>query len=262
MTVKIAMCQIFALDGDRSGNFARIDHAMGEAKEMGADIACFPETSILGWVNPAAHERAFAIPGPDTDRLGELARKHGIYVCIGLAEKEGDRLYDSVVLMDENGHILLKHRKINILTHLMDPPYTPGQGVQAVDTKWGRIGLMICADSFIASISAEMKALEPDILLIPYGWAAPENDWPGHGENLKSVVQGAAKATGAYVIGTDLVGEISSGPWRGMVYGGQSVAVRPDGEVIAVARDRDREVRLVRVANGKSVRSARADAGP
>ena len=62
-TIQMAMCQIVCLDGDRAGNFVRIENALREAKAAQADIACFPETAILGWVNPEAHERAFPIPG-------------------------------------------------------------------------------------------------------------------------------------------------------------------------------------------------------
>ena len=112
------MCQIFCLDGDRSGNFVRIENAVSEAAKAGADIICFPETALLGWVNPAAHERAFEIPGQDTNRFAQLAKKYKKHLCVGLAEKDGDKLYDSVVLIDDRGRILLKHRKINILTEL------------------------------------------------------------------------------------------------------------------------------------------------
>jgi len=66
--LKVAMCQIFALDGDREGNFVRIEAALREARAQGAAIACFPETTVLGRVNPQAHERAHPIPGADTDR--------------------------------------------------------------------------------------------------------------------------------------------------------------------------------------------------
>jgi len=123
--VKIAMCQIFSLDGDRSGNFVRIENAIGEAKDAGADIACFPETALLGWVNPDAHKRACSIPGEDSERLCKLTRDYDIHLCVGMAEKEGKSLYDSAALIDNSGNILLKHRKINLLTELMSPPYTP-----------------------------------------------------------------------------------------------------------------------------------------
>ena len=245
--VRVAICQILSLDGDRSGNFARIENAVVEAKNKGADIACFPETALFGWVNPAAHERAQPIPGEDTDRLCRLAEKHRIFLSVGLAEKDEDRLYDSVVLIDDTGKILLKHRKINILTKLMTPPYTPGSDIRVAETKFGTIGLLICADTFRDELLRRMAELEPDFLLVPYGWAAEEDRWPGHGEELKETVVEAARTIGAPVIGTDLVGEITHGPWTGLVYGGQSVAVDSEGRILAVAADRDRDVKVVRI---------------
>lgn len=245
MTVKIALAQIFCLDGDRSGNFARIEGAIAEAKEQGAEIVCFPETAILGWVNPDAHERAFPIPGEDSERLCKLAKENNMFISIGLAEKEGEKLYDSVILIDNNGNLILKHRKINTLDELMDRPYTSGTGVNTVNTKFGKIGLMICADSFKEEILNEMKELKPDLILIPYGWAAGEDAWPEHAKQLERTVQNAAKAIGCPVVGTDLVGQISHGPWKGLVYGGASIVSDKDGNILGIGKDRDREVLVV-----------------
>lgn len=243
--VKIAMCQIVCLDGARSGNFVRIENALKVAKEKGADIACFPETSIYGWVNSDAHQRAFPIPGEDSERLCGLAKEYDIYICIGLAEKEGDKLYDSLILIDHTGKILLKHRKNNILSHLMTPPYTPGEEVQAVDTPYGRIGLLICADSFLQENLEAMRDLKPDLVLVPYGWAAKEEAWTEHRQKLAETVSRAAKTIGAPVVGTDLVGAITKGPWTGYTYGGQSVAADSKGIILAKGRDRDSDVVLV-----------------
>lgn len=244
-SVKVALCQVFTLDGDREGNFLRIEAALREAQERGAQIACFPETTILGWVNPEAHERAHPIPGPETDRLGRLAKQYALYLCAGLAEKDQGRLYDSAVLIDPQGRILLKHRKINILTELMDPPYTPGQEVQVAKTPLGIIGLLICADSFREPLCQRLRDLKPDLVLIPYGWAADEKAWPQHGESLQKVIQQAARWTNAAVVGTDAVGAITHGPWQGKVYGGQSVAVDARGRVVATAKDRQQDVVVV-----------------
>jgi len=247
--VTIAMCQIFCLDGDRSGNFVRIENAIIEAKQKGAAIICFPETSILGWVNPTAHYRAFPIPGKDSDILCGFAGKYKVFICIGLTEKEGDNLYDSVILIDDQGEIILKHRKINILTELMTPPYTPGSEINIIETKFGRIGMLICADTFLEEYVKKMAELKPHIILVPYGWAAPEEEWPEHAQSLHDVVSATAKNTGAVVVGTDLVGEITHGPWTGQVYGGQSVVSDPDGQIIAIAKDRDREVVIIKIQN-------------
>ncbi len=250
--VRVAMAQIFCLDGDRSGNFVRIEHALKEASAGGAEIVCFPETAILGWVNSDAHQRAFPIPGADSDRLGELADKYNVYICIGLAEKNGDRLHDTVILIDREGNLLSKHRKINILTELMTPPYTPGDEVGVVETEYGRIGMLICADTFHENRVKEMKDLEPGLVLVPYGWAAPEEDWPGHAKSMEDVVRKTATTTGCPVVGTDLVGEITKGPWSGQVYGGQSIAIDGNGKVLARAKDRDRDIVLIDIPLEKS----------
>jgi len=243
--VKIAMAQIFCLDGDKAGNLVRIENAIIEAKERQADIVVFPEASLLGWVNPDAHFRASPIPGNDSKHLCDLAEKYGVFICIGLIEKEDDKIFDSVILIDDSGNILLKHRKINILSSLMDPPYSPGNDVNVVETKYGTIGLLICADSFIDDLLIKMKAKKPDLLLIPYGWAAPEQAWPDHGEELVKVVLNTSKVVDCPVVGTNLVGEISHGPWTGQTYGGLSVAYDNNIDTLIVGRDRERDIHLV-----------------
>jgi len=244
-TVRIAIGQIVCLDGDRVGNLARIANAVEEAKRADADIVCVPEMALLGWVNPDAHQRAHPIPGADSQALCQLARAHQIHLCVGLAEKEADCLYDTALLIDDTGKILLKHRKINILAELMTPPYTPGEEVRVAETKFGRIGLLICADTHEAEILARMAELEPKLVLVPYGYAAQEEAWPGHGKALESVVVNTATTTRAPTIGTNLIGQISQGPWRGMTYGGHSVAADKTGRVLALGKDLDRDIRMV-----------------
>jgi len=239
------MGQIICLDGDRRGNLARIEHAIIEAKSDGADIVCLPEMALLGWVNPDAHRRARPIPGKDSESLCKLARNHQIFLTIGLAEKEADLLYDTALLIDSEGQILLKHRKINILAELMTPPYTPGEKVHVVETRLGRIGLLICADTHEAEILAQMAELQPKLVVVPYGYAAGEDAWPGHGKALEAVVTNTAKIAGAPVIGTNLIGQISHGPWTGLTYGGHSVAADKAGKLLALGADLDRDIKLL-----------------
>ena len=115
--IKVAVCQMRCVDGDREGNLERIEQCLQEAGTKGADLACFPEAAILGWVNPEAHRLAAPIPGATTEKLAALARKYRVMLAIGLAEMDGevarltalrDRLWsglqrglDDVVL---NGH--------------------------------------------------------------------------------------------------------------------------------------------------------------
>lgn len=242
---KISICQIVVFDGDRDGNLLRIEHAVAESKEKNADIACFPEMSIYGWINPEAHNRAFTIPGADSERLCSISEQYDIHICIGLAEKEENNLYDSAILIDNHGNIILKHRKINLLSELMDPPYTPGNLVSTVSTEFGKIGMLICADTFDGTLLQKMKQQTPDLLLVPYGWAEESAKFPQHGENLVKVVTNAAKVIGCPVIGTDAVGMIQHGPWKNRVYGGQSVASDVQGNILTRLKDRDRDVQII-----------------
>ncbi len=243
--IRIAMAQIVCIDGDLSGNLARIENAIAEAKKAKAELIVFPESCLLGWVNPDAFRRACPIPGKDSKYICQLAKKYGMYICTGLDEKENDKLFDSAILIDDQGDILLKHRKINVLPTLMDPPYSVGDDVHVAETKFGKIGVMICADSFQENLVENMKQKNPDLLLIPYGWAAVETDWPAHGQDLVKVVINAAKKINCPVIGTNLVGQISHGPWRGQIYGGQSVSYDPGRNVVVRGKDRERHIVIV-----------------
>ncbi len=243
--MRIAACQIL-VDGDREAAFERIEAALVEAAEQGADLACFPEACLFGWVNPTAHQLADPIPGVTTDRLGELARRHGLMIALGLAERDGERLRNTVVLIDRDGALLLKHRKINILTELMDPPYTPGESAEhsVVDTRLGRIGLLICADTFKTEYVDQLAMADPDLVLVPYGWAAPAEDWPEHGASLHAWIAHTAKRTGAPTLGVDSAGAMTHGPWKGFVLGGQSALSDAGGGLSIPLADREREVRV------------------
>jgi len=246
--IRVAICQTVCLSGDRRGNLARIALAVAEAAQLRPNVVCLPEMAIYGWVNPEAHDRAHPIPGEDSDRLCELARKHEVFLCVGLAEKEGKHLYDTALLIDEAGRILLKHRKINLLSELMTPPYTPGQDVAISETRYGRIGMLICADTHDPALLAQMAELKPDLVLVPYGYAAKEGAWPTHGQELERVVANAARAVGAPVVGTNLVSQITHGPWAGMTYAGHSVVADKNGRLVATGKDFDRNVQVVPVS--------------
>jgi len=245
--VRIAVCQILAIDGDREGNFRRIEYALEQARAERADIAAFPESVILGWQNPDSHRLATPIPGADSDRIAALARQYGLMIALGLDEKDGEQLYDSAILVDKTGKLLWKHRKLNVLANLMDPPYAVGapEGIGAVDTEYGRIGILICADTFVDAYAERINQLKPDLVLVPYGWAAELDKWPQHEKDLEQLVARRAEACRCPVVGTDLVGVIMHGPWKGQTYGGASVVADGSGQVLGILRDRDVEVRVV-----------------
>ncbi|HET8549630.1 MAG TPA: carbon-nitrogen hydrolase family protein [Bryobacteraceae bacterium] len=247
--VRVAVCQILVIDGDREGNFRRIEYALEAARSAGASIVAFPESAILGWQNPDAHRLAYSIPGPDSDRIAALAVRYRLMISIGLDERQGERLYDSAILVDKTGQLLWKHRKLEVLPELMEPAYAQGslEGIGVVDTRHGRIGLVICADTFVDAVARRIRELKPDLMLVPYGWAAEPDKWPEHAKRLETLVTRRAELWKCPVVGTDLVGVMMHGPWKGRTYGGASVVVDSTGRVTALLRDRDVEVRVVEI---------------
>jgi N-carbamoylputrescine amidase len=255
-SVRIAICQILVIDGDRDGNFRRIEYALSDAASQHAEIAIFPESSILGWENPDAHRLAQPIPGADSDRIAALARKYGMTIAIGMDEKDGDRLYDAAILVDKTGKLLWKHRKINVLPELMTPPYSQGrpEEIGVVDTEFGRLAVLICADTFTDAYVERLKALKPDLMLVPYGWAALVDQWPQHSKLLEELVSRRAAQLKCPMAGVDLVGEMTHGPWSGQTYGGSSFVADGDGKILLTARDRDTDLRVIELAIGSQSR--------
>jgi len=255
--VRLAICQILVIDSDREGNFRRIEYALELAQARHADIAIFPESSILGWENPEAHKMAQPIPGADSERIAALARKYHVMIAIGLDEKDGDRLYDSAILVDNTGKLLWKHRKINVLPELMTPSYSQGkpEDIGVVNTEFGRIAVLICADTFSDDFARRMRALKPDLMLVPYGWAAPNDQWPQHSELLRKLVERRAAEVESPMAGVDLVGEMTHGPWTGQTYGGSSFVADATGRIVLTLKDRDTDLQTIDVPLGSERRN-------
>lgn len=245
--IRVAVCQIQVIDGDREGNFRRIEYALADSKAKHAQIAAFPESAILGWENPEAHQMATPIPGADSDRIANLAKKYELMIAIGIDEKDGNHLYDSAILVDKSGKLLWKHRKIEVLPQLMTPPYSQGRAedIGIVETEYGRIVLLICADTFDESNFERIKRLKPDLIIVPYGWAAKNEEWPEHSKELEQLVVKRAREVHCPVVGIDLVGVMSAGPWKGYTYGGASIVVDGSGTLLSTLRDRDADMQIV-----------------
>jgi predicted amidohydrolase len=243
--VRVAACQIFGIDGDPEGNFRRIEYALQSAFRDRADLAVFPETVIYGWASP--------VPGPTSNRIAALARKYNLMIAIGLAEKDSADLYDSAILVDRDGTILHKHRKINTIQNAMTPPYTRGriEDLGVAESRLGRIAIIICSDMFKKEIIQAVAALQPDLLLIPNGTAIQPKHWPGHGENLRRLVAEIAQRIHAPVVAPNLVGMITNGRLAGWTYGGLTPLADARRNTLAVLRDRDAEVRVVEVPVGR-----------
>jgi predicted amidohydrolase len=144
-----------------------LDHLKGRIQEAALskplDLLCLPECTLTGYVYQQDDLEKFGepIPGPTTNALANLARTHGLYLCFGLVEREGDLFYDTGVLLNPSGEIIGLHRKIN-----EKPPYACGQSVQAFHTAFGDVSLLICGDLFSDQVTCQLpKGIK--LLIVP-----------------------------------------------------------------------------------------------
>lgn len=148
---------------DVAANLSGLERRLREISRHRPDLVCLPECALSGYLYEDADVQRFAepIPGPTTERMSALAREHKISLCFGLLEIAGTNFFNSAVLLDRHGEILLHHRKI-----CEHPPFTNGTTVQSVETEVGRLSVLICGDLFDEDATSQ---LDPslDLLLVP-----------------------------------------------------------------------------------------------
>lgn len=250
LSFELALAQIRVLPGDRHANFARAVQAIEEAARHGADIVLLPEALPVGWLDGATRAAADAIPdGPMCLAFRDAARHAGIYVCTGLVERDGDRIYNAAVLIDDRGKVLLHHRKIHELPFAHDL-YARGDRLGVARTPWGVVGLMICADGFAEGqvISRTLALMGARVILSPCAWAVPpdhDNARDPYGALWLNAYGAAARDGHLWIAGASNVGVIGPGPWHGHHCIGCSLVVGPSGAPVAQGSyGRDAEVML------------------
>ena len=110
---------------------------------------------------------AETVPGPTTQRLGELARKHNSYIVAGLYEREGPAIYNTAVLIDREGNVAGKYRKVQLPYEEIEGGLTPGNDYPVFQTDFGTVGLMICYDSQFAEPAQALAGRGAEIIFMP-----------------------------------------------------------------------------------------------
>ena len=142
--------------------------AADEAGRMGCDIVCLGEGVNLVGVRGAAYpDIAEPIPGPTTERLGETARKWNMYIAAALGERDGHVVYNTAVLIDRQGKVAGKYRKVQLPREEIESGVTPGSSFPVFDTDFGRIGIMICWDNQYVEPARALAVQGAEIIFLP-----------------------------------------------------------------------------------------------
>lgn len=233
---KLALIQMTVEQGNADKNlFCAVD-MIDQAAANGAKMALLPEAFDFGWTWPIGNELATAIPeGRTCQVLARAAKKNNIYICAGLIENAKGHVFNSAVIINPQGQVILHHRKINELD-IAHKYYQRGDKLGVCQTKLGRLGLMICADGFAKDrvISRTLGHMGADIILSPCAWAVDadhDNNKEPYGQLWKDSYIPVAKEFGLWIVGVSNVGQITAGPWKDKKCIGCSLAVSPQGEV-------------------------------
>jgi predicted amidohydrolase len=233
---KLALAQIHLEPGDRDQNLTRAARFIHSAADSGANIILLPEAFPLGWMDPSAVTLADEIPRGSTCRqLATLARDTGTYICSGVIERCKEKIFNSAVLINPSGEVILHHRKINELAIAHDL-YSLGDRLAVADTPLGRIGLMICADAFAPghAITRALGLMGAEIILSPCAWAVSpdlDNTADPYGSLWVNSYAPVCREFGLWIAGCSSVGPIRTGPWQGHRCIGSSLVLDPTGAI-------------------------------
>jgi nitrilase len=170
--VKVACVQAEPVVLDRDPTIEKLATLTAEAKDEGAALVVFPEAfvpaypssvwakALAGWATPGAKE-AFAllaresveVPGPAADRLGEIARRHEIWLVTGVTEVDPARpstLFNTLLYHGPDGSLVERHRKLVPTNHeRLVWGQGDGGGLRAIDTPLGLLGGLICWENYM-----------------------------------------------------------------------------------------------------------------
>jgi N-carbamoylputrescine amidase len=247
--VNVGLVQLAASD-DPAGNLARTLEGIRAAAAKGANIVCTQELFRSKYFcqveDPDLFDLAEPVPGPSTEALQAIARELGIVIVGSLFEKRAPGLYhNTAVVIDADGTYLGKYRKM----HIPDDPlyyekyyFTPGDlGFRAWDTRFGRIGVLVCWDQWYPE-AARATALDgAQILFYPtaIGWHEQESEALGEAQHgsWETVQRGHAVANGVYVVAVNRIGREGT-----VTFWGQSFVADPAGQLLHVSSADKEEV--------------------
>jgi len=233
----LALGQLRVTGGAGRENLARARAVMARAAAAGARVVLLPEAMDLGWTWPGARRRAQPVPGGSfCAALCRAAARHGVYVCAGLTEADGRRVYNTAVLISPRGRVLLRERKLNELA-IGHGCYDQGDRLGVVPTPYGTFGVMICADARADGecVARTLGLMGADVVLSPSAWAVPpgwDNGRRPYGREWRESYGAVARDYRVWIAGCSNVGPITAGPWKGHACIGCSLVVDPRGRPV------------------------------
>jgi nitrilase len=286
MEAKVAICQQSPVLLDKQASLASALATIDAAAAQGARLITFPEAFLPGYptwiwrlrpggdmalgaeIHGRLRRNAVDVAAGDLDPLCEAAARHGVVVAIGMHELDsefsGSTLFNTAVVIGDDGVILNRHRKL-LATNPERMVWGAGDasGLRVVDTKYGRIGTLICWENYMPLARFALYAQGMDVLIAPT-WDC--------GDTWTASMRHVAREGGCWVLssatalhGTDLP---RSFPGRDQLFSddewinsGDAIVIRPGGSVAAGPHHRDKSI-LYAMVDPEAARASRKSLDP
>ncbi|MDP7204721.1 MAG: carbon-nitrogen hydrolase family protein [Pirellulaceae bacterium] len=224
-TVRLATVHYRPQQGATAAEKCQLFEPMiAEAGKQKADLVVLPETLTYFGSGKTYAECAESIPGPSTRYFGSLAKKHDLYIVAGLLERDRHLVYNVSVLIGPDGKVVGKYRKVTLPRGEIEGGITPGTEYPVYQTRFGKVGMMICYDGFFPEVARELSNRGAEVIA-----------WPVWGCNP---MLGAARAceNHVYVISSTYT-DVSSNWMISAVYGhdGKPLAQSTEWGTVAIA---------------------------
>ena len=235
----VALAQMDPALGDRNRNLERHRHWVRQATDAGAQLLVFPELSLTGYfLKDLVPESAIRLEDPIIRELGDLAQR--LDVVVGAVIEEPDHRYFNASLYFSHGQLAHLHRKVYLPTYGMFDEqryFAAGDRFRSFKTDYGRAGILVCEDIWHLS-SAYILSLEgADMIICPSaspGRGITTDERLGTAESYGLVCRTYAQFLTTFFLYCNRVGyEDGANFWGG------SMAIGPNGDIIAQEEDAD-----------------------
>lgn len=149
------------------GNCKLFAPLIAEAAEQKADLVVLPETLTYYGLGKKAADVAETVPGPSTDYFAALAKKHDLYIVVGLYERAEHLVYNVAVLVGPDGKIVGKYRKVALPRDEFADGVAPGSDYPVFDTRFGKVGMMVCYDGFFPEVARQLSNNGAEVIAWP-----------------------------------------------------------------------------------------------
>jgi predicted amidohydrolase len=144
-----------------------------EAARKKADLVVLPETLTHTNTRRKYVDCAEPIPGPSTEYFGALAKKHDCYLVAGLIERDAHLIYNVAVLLDPDGKVAGKYRKVCLPRGEVSEGIAPGHEYPVFRTRFGKVGMMVCYDGFYPEVARRLSNNGAEVIAFPVAGCHP-----------------------------------------------------------------------------------------